>query len=688
MNHITDLGGEWQLHPISEFSTLWLNNNAPAEGWTVQRIPAHWQEEPVFKDYSGKMIFKKEFSLEPKKDRLYRLEVGGVFYRYRLYLNNFALGGAKGYFYPSNYNITPYLKEKNLLVLEVDSPEQTADDQVLTGLFSGYTGFPAKYNPGGIWRPIRLLTSGPAYFEDWRLSTVELHNDRCRLLLQTRIYASRKVKAKVRLVLHPHNFQGPEFALEFTVYLEQGLNEFKEAFEATGVHPWWTWDIGDPNLYRVDLSLSESEEIWDQRNDLFGVRTFELRDFIPYLNGERIFIKGSAYLPADIYLAKLRREMFEKDLALAKESNQNALRCYKHIEPAEFYTATDEAGILVWQDFPINPGFPGGQTTEVISQGIEMVKMLYNRASVVVWSVGNLSGYEDQTALSEGKWAYLGLKRVSEQVGKSLQAVDPTRAVVPFSGRRGMPASAGTDLGFGCGVIDGEGELFKFDHYRSGLLRKTIRFVSWFGAPSISEHESTVLPAGRNEEAQSREVLGGRARTSLEKVGEAAMADQEYQAEVLRFYIDRLRYHKYNPTGGMFFYCLRSMTPGAFWSVIDSAGNTKKSYYTVQLCYRPLYVFALLKKVVYHRGELLQFPICFSNDCHKSRSPVGVKARLIDARGQLVWKDQWSVSPVPNGTTTVLGNVSVMLMKSGEYTLEITWEDEENVENRYQVYVK
>lgn len=687
MNHITDLGGEWQLHPVTEFSTIWLNRNAPAQGWTVQNLPAHWQEEPVFKDYSGKMIFRKEFSIVPEQERLYRLEVGGVFYRYRVYLNNFALGGAKGYFYPTYYNITPYLKTENLLVLEVDSPEPTRDDQVLTGLFSGYIGFPDKYNPGGIWRPVRILSSGPAYFDDWRLSTIELYNDRCKLLLQTRIYASREAKAKIKLVLQPHNFEGPEFVSEFAVHLGPGINGFEESFEVTGVCPWWTWDLGDPNLYKVDLSLVESAEVWDQRRDLFGVRTFELKDFIPYLNGERIFIKGSSYLPAEIYPAKLNREVFCKDLALAKESNQNALRCYKHIEPVEFYQATDEAGILVWQDFPINLGYPGDAVTEVINQGTEMVKMLYNRASVVVWSLGNLSGYEDGSELAGGKRAYLALKGLSERVGKSLQELDPTRAVAPFSGRRGMPSGASTDLGFGCGVIDGEGDLFKFDQYRTGLFRKTIRFVSWFGAPSTSTHELTAFPLERTD-AQRKEALGVTGETPVKKAQEAALASQEYQGEILRFYIDRLRYHKYNPTGGMFFFCLRSILPGAFWSVIDSVGNTKKSYYTVKLCYRPLYVFALLKKAVYRRGELLQFPICFSNDRHDERPPVGVKARLIDTSGQLVWKGQWSVTPVPDGKTVVLGNVSVMLMKSGEYTLEITWEDEESVENRYHIYVK
>ena len=44
MREIIELNGEWELHPVSEFSNLWISGEAPAEGWLTQEIPAHWQE--------------------------------------------------------------------------------------------------------------------------------------------------------------------------------------------------------------------------------------------------------------------------------------------------------------------------------------------------------------------------------------------------------------------------------------------------------------------------------------------------------------------------------------------------------------------------------------------------------------------------------------------------------------------
>ena len=66
-----------------------------------------------------------------------------------------------------------------------------------------------------------------------------------------------------------------------------------------------------------------------------------------------------------------------------------------------------------------------------------------------------------------------------------------------------------------------------------------------------------------------------------------------------------------------------------------------------------------------------------------------MKARLTDPRGQLVWKEQWTVQPQPDEETRILGEVSVMLMTKGVYRLNLNWVDgEESVENDYRIRVE
>ena len=108
----------------------------------------------------------------------------------------------------------------------------------------------------------------------------------------------------------------------------------------------------------------------------------------------------------------------------------------------------------------------------------------------------------------------------------------------------------------------------------------------------------------------------------------------------------------------MLFFCFRALTPGLFWSVVDGQGEPKDSFAALVLCYRPLYVFALLPQEKYGIGTLFQTPICFSNDrTQAAEGAVLVKARLTDPRGQLVWKEQWELKPKPDEETRIWENL-------------------------------
>jgi len=651
-----DLDGAWELHPVAEFSSLWWSEAVPEEGWVTQEIPGQWQELKEFSCYAGKMVYRRNFSFAPEKDRVYRLEIGGVFYKYRVYLNKYALGGREGYFYPATFNITPYLQTENQLIIEVESPGPPADETappVLTGLFAGHPAFPEGYNPGGLWRPVRILTSGPAYIERWHLRTVELEGDEATLSLTAELYATRPAEVVLELSFSPHQFAGQSYQEVFTINLEKGSNSFQTTFKLQGVRPWQTWDRGQPYLYHVNLVLRGADETWDGQDFLYGIRTFTLQNFIPYLNGQRLFVKGSNYLPPALYLSKVKKEDYQEEVALLQKSHQNMVRCYQHVEKTEFYQAMDEAGILVWQDFPMPAGCPLTEPDSLTQQVEEMFHHLGNHPAVVIWTIANQSGYEVPAAVPRRSNFLLQVKKVAQH----LSQLDPGRPVIPLSG--GVSVRTEHDTGFNFRYPE---EMAKFNRYRSGFRQRAIRFVSWFGQAAL----------GPGEPEETTRLLS-----------------QRRQEETLRFYIDRLRFHKYKPTGGMLFFCFRALHPGLFWSVVDGEGQPKASFQMVTLCYRPVYVFALLPYERYREGTLFQAPICFANDrTGNGQTPVPVKARLTDPRGQLVWKEQWSVTPRPDEETRILGEVSVMLMRKGTYQLNLSWVDqEETVENEYRIQV-
>ncbi len=678
MLEIMDLNGTWELHPVAEFSRLWLSEAAPEEGWVTQEIPAQWQEHDSFPSYAGKMLYRRHFAFSPQDGQLYRLEINGVFYKYRVYLNGYALGGTEGYFYPTCFNITPYLREENVLLLEVDCPGPDRDaayESMLTGIFSGHPFYPESYNPGGIWQPVRILSSGPAFIENWKLRTDTLSGDEATLNLELEIYSTAETIITIKLKLEPSNFKGTEFSREFNFTLQKGTNTFTCQFELKGVQPWWTWELGAPNLYRIGLQLEVAGEVWDHESSLFGIRIFELRNFIPYLNEEPFLIKGSNYLPPSLYLSKMSEKEYAPDIALLKKSHQNMVRAYNHIGTSTFYQAMDKAGILVWQDFPLRPDYPFIHLTGISHQIDEMFRFLGNHPSVVLWTLYNQSGYEQ----NDGNKREIPRNKL-EKLAVRLKEIDPTRPVITDSGTNQPLTNSDTSFNYQIPT-----DVFKFDRYRRGFRQRAIRFVSWFGRPSFSpqnqQQEERILIRGTTlpetwKQCKTREEL-----TSL---------SQQEQGELLRFYIDRLRFHKYNPTGGMLFFCFRDLEPGVFWSVVDHQGVPKESFNMISLCYRPIYVFALLPKEYFRVKDLVQFPICFSNDQHGTGLvPVAVKARFTDPRGYLVWKGQWTVNRISDEKSKILDEVSVMVMQKGVYTLTLNWDEQgEIIENRYQVLVK
>jgi beta-mannosidase len=383
-------------------------------------------------------------------------------------------------------------------------------------------------------------------------------------------------------------------------------------------------------------------------------------------------------------------ERYREDFSLLKQSNQNMVRCYRHLAAPGFYRAAAEAGVLVWQDFPLNPDYPAKQTARVLAQAGEFARFLGRHSAVVAASILNASGSEEGRAKPGSR-----LRLLAKKLARKLAEEDPARPVIAVSGRRALFSPS--DTGFGHGVT--EGELYQFDRYRKGVMKRNIRFVSWFGAPSFSQTDS--LPASGGTVAWEQVPREIRNLLGMRKDGmapeELAPASQKIQGEILRFYVDRLRFHKYNPTGGMLFFCLRDLLPGPFWSVVDANGRPKESFSVLSLCYRQVYVFALFAKAVYRERDLLLVPVCLGNDRHQQEEAGGhgrtlrVKARLSDPRGRLVWKDQWNVEPQADEKTRILGNISVLLMEKGSYTLELIWDDEERkgetVENTYQIKV-
>jgi beta-glucuronidase len=148
------------------------------------------------------------------------------------------------------------------------------------------------------------------------------------------------------------------------------------------------WSPENPVLYDVSASLGE-----DTVRDRIGFRQIERRGTDILLNGEALFLRGISVHEDDAELGKVTgEEDLRRRFAHARELGCNYLRLahYPHHERAA--EIADELGFLLWEEIPVywaidfaNPA----TYRDAENQLRELIKRDRNRASVIIWSVGN-----------------------------------------------------------------------------------------------------------------------------------------------------------------------------------------------------------------------------------------------------------------------------------------------------------
>src|SRR4030095_12398825 len=106
----------------------------------------------------------------------------------------------------------------------------------------------------------------------------------------------------------------------------------------------------------------------DRREFRTGLRQVRMDKWVMRVNGERLFVKGSNQGPTRMALAEATVEELAADVALAKEAGLDLLRVHAHVARPELYDAADEAGLLLWQDLPLQWGDARGIRKQAVQQ--------------------------------------------------------------------------------------------------------------------------------------------------------------------------------------------------------------------------------------------------------------------------------------------------------------------------------
>ncbi len=470
----------------------------------------------------------------------------------------------------------------------------------------------------GIWRPVRLEFLPRARFETVWLETTSVDERNAELTLH------------FRTRLPPGDMSGYRIELTGTcgearldasgpVIFEAG----RISFTVNNPRRWWPRDRGSPDLYGVTVRLLKDDRECDWAAFRHGIRTVELRrtsvtdedgrgDFCFWVNGERVFIRGTNWVPADAYHSR-DAERLPRMLSLASECGCNLIRCWggNVYEDREFFEFCDENGILVWQDFALACAvYP--QTDEfariIEDEGRRIVRRLRQHASLALWAGDNecdlaYDWYHRGSPVSN-RLTRIVLPRV-------LSDEDPSRPFLPSSpcvdatafplDRRFLPENH----------LWGPRDYYKSPFYTNSLCH-FVSEIGYHGCPSLVSlrrfiSEEKLWPPG-NEEwllhgtspipgldlwdfrielmcKQVREMFG----TMPDNLGDFVWQSQCVQAEADKFFVELFRGAKWRRTG-LIWWNLIDGWPQFSDSVVDYFFEKKLAYDFIRRAQQPVIV--------------------------------------------------------------------------------------------------
>ncbi|MGE3688273.1 MAG: glycoside hydrolase family 2 protein [Acidimicrobiia bacterium] len=661
-----DLSGSWRAAIADdELRRDGVGLGFDDDGWEPVEVPGHWRSVPAFADADGPLIYRTHFELDPAPGTRHWVTFDGVFYQADVWMDGAYLGDPEGYFFPHSYDISLLagLGREHVLAVEVSCAPQRDKraKRNLTGVFQHSDSLDPEWNPGGIWRPVRIETTGPVRIETMRVLARDVNEARAHVVVRATLASDVARRVRVRTLVDGQLVASQERSLA------RGANAVEWNVDVENPRIWWPWSLGEQPLTDVTVEVVvPGAGPSDSRRVRTGLREIALNDWIMSVNGERLFLKGANIGPTRRALAEATPDDLRRDVALARDAGLDLLRVQAHVSRPELYEAADELGMLIWQDLPLQWGYARSVRRQAVRQTNEAVNRLGHHPSIAVWC-----GHNEPLTLPIEPGVEIDLRRLrvlfaagqqlptwnrtilDRWIKRAFEQADETRPVIAHSGvMPHLPQLNGTDSHLSFGWYHGhERDLPGF----AAAVPRMVRFVSAFGAQAVPETADFMepglwpsLPWDRLERhhALQKHMFDERVPPGRYASFDAwRAATQAYQATVLRHHIETLRRLKYRPTGGFCFSLLADAQPAVSWSVLDHDRVPKLGFAAVVDACRPVIVVADRLPATILPGSAIALDLHVVNDLHHALDGAALTAELRWRGGSHEWRFGGDVPP-------------------------------------------
>lgn len=338
------------------------------------------------------------------------LRFEGVMSAFYVWINGERVGYSQGSMEPSEFNITNYPHAgENQIALEVYrySDGSYLEDQDF-------------WRFGGIHRSIHLLHTPDIRIRDYAVRTLPVSTDYQDFILQIdpqfSVYRGMTGKGTtLQGVLK--DASGREIAtlkgdVEDILDLEHKAGRMNEWYPQRGprklgrmsatIKSPKRWTAETPYLYKLHLTLLTAEgEVIEQVEQSVGFRSVEIRNGQLLVNGAPVRFRGVNRHEHDPRTARvMSEERMLQDILLMKQANINAVRTSHYPNVSRWYELCDSLGLYVMDEADIEEHGLRGTLASTpdwhaafLDRAVRMAERDKNHPSIVMWSMGNESGY-------------------------------------------------------------------------------------------------------------------------------------------------------------------------------------------------------------------------------------------------------------------------------------------------------
>lgn len=438
------LDGTWKFRwtpvpdeRVKDFYKVDFNDKA----WTDFPVPANWEingygtpiyvsagypfkidpprvmsepkaEYTTYKERNPVGQYRRSFVLpagwEAKGQTFLRFE--GVMSAFYVWINGERVGYSQGSMEPSEFNITEFLQAgENRIALEVY--------RYCDGSYLEDQDF---WRFGGVHRSINLVHTPDVRIRDYVVRTLPSFSDYKDFILQVdpqfSIYGGLTGKGySIQGVLK--DVSGKEIAVmegnvEEILDLEHKASRMNEWYPQRGprkmgrmsvvVKSPARWTAETPYLYKLHLILKNQESVAiEQIEQPVGFRYIEIKKGQFLVNGNPIRFRGVNRHEHDPRTARVMSEQrMLQDILLMKQGNINAVRTSHYPNVSRWYELCDSLGLYVVDEADIEEHGLRGTLASApdwhaafLDRAVRMAERDKNYPSVVMWSMGNESGY-------------------------------------------------------------------------------------------------------------------------------------------------------------------------------------------------------------------------------------------------------------------------------------------------------